>query len=405
MKFSKLIQKYADKFAQLFSVLSFVVIILLGIVLLIQIAKEIIRLFQIALEPTTSDIYLMIDKIIVFFLLFEFFMIVISSLKNNGHVSITLLMGLGLTALLRNLLIIHDDYKNLILNIVGILLLIVGMAIYRYFVHAHIKEEDQQQIIDLWKTCFLDETEKSTHFYFQYLYYKNHTYILKNNSQIISALQIVPMPIMKNNTPKNCYFILGVCTHPAYQKQGMMKQLMQYVLKEYDNQDIYLQAYHPEIYRPFGFNASHYHQIITIDQDILQDQEKWNISHDYHLLEDYYRQFTKHFDEYRIRDESYWNLFIKRCESFEDHMIIFKDLGYLIYHKSEETIYISEAIYLHQKALIQMLSYFKGSSQNIELECDLTVDLPCKSRYIITMMNNHLNQDRQDSHYYINEVY
>ena len=86
-------------------------------------------------------------------------------------------------------------------------------------------------------------------------------------------------------------------------------------------------------------------------------------------------------------------------------MIIFKDLGYLIYHKSEETIYISEAIYLHQKALIQMLSYFKGSSQNIELECDLTVDLPCKSRYIITMMNNHLNQDRQDSHYYINEVY
>lgn len=145
MKFSKLIQKYADKFAQLFSVLSFVVIILLGIVLLIQIAKEIIHFFQIALEPTTSDIYLMIDKIIVFFLLFEFFMIVISSLKNNGHVSITLLMGLGLTALLRNLLIIHDDYKNLILNIVGILLLIVGMAIYRYFVHAHIKEEDQQQ--------------------------------------------------------------------------------------------------------------------------------------------------------------------------------------------------------------------------------------------------------------------
>ena len=145
MKFSKLIQKYADEFAQLFSVLSFVVIILLGIVLLIQIAKAIIHLFQIALEPTTSDIYLMIDKIIVFFLLFEFFMIVISSLKNNGHVSITLLMGLGLTALLRNLLIIHDDYKNLILNIVGILLLIVGMAIYRYFVHAHIKEEDQQQ--------------------------------------------------------------------------------------------------------------------------------------------------------------------------------------------------------------------------------------------------------------------
>ena len=85
MKFSKLIQKYADKFAQLFSVLSFVVIILLGIVLLIQIAKEIIHLFQIALEPTTSDIYLMIDKIIVFFLLFEFFIDRKSTRLNSSH--------------------------------------------------------------------------------------------------------------------------------------------------------------------------------------------------------------------------------------------------------------------------------------------------------------------------------
>src|SRR5699024_11841908 len=100
------------------------------IVVLIQIAKEIIHLFQIALEPTTSDIYLMIDKIIVFFLLFEFSMIVISSLKNNGHVSITLLMGLGLTALLRILLIIHDDYKKLIFIIYVFLLFLLVFVFF-----------------------------------------------------------------------------------------------------------------------------------------------------------------------------------------------------------------------------------------------------------------------------------
>ena len=99
------------------------------------------------------------------------------------------------------------------------------------------------------------------------------------------------------------------------------------------------------------------------------------------------------------------NLFIKRSESFEEHIIIFKDLGYMIYHQDEEDIYISEVIYLYPEALIQMLSFFKGSSQNIKLECDLTVDLPCESCYIITMMNNHLKQDRFDPHYFINEVY
>ena len=34
-----------------------------------------------------------------------------------------------------NLLIIHDDYLDIILNVVGILLLVVGMAIYRHYVH------------------------------------------------------------------------------------------------------------------------------------------------------------------------------------------------------------------------------------------------------------------------------
>jgi len=184
-----------------------------------------------------------------------------------------------------------------------------------------------------------------------------------------------------------------------------MKQLMQYVLKEYDNQDIYLQAYHPEIYRPFGFNASHYHQIITIDQDILQDQEKWNISHDYHLLEDYYRQFTKHFDEYRIRSHEYWQLLRKRCESFNDQILIFEDLGYFIYHEDDESIYISEAIYFNQNNLLQMLSYFKKSSKKLILECDMTVNLNCESKYIITMMSNTLQKDRMESNKYINEVY
>lgn len=111
-------------------------IALLGLILLVRIGLELKVLVSLSLKlDAANNFYLIMDKIVAFFILFEFFAMIISALKNKGHVSITLLMGLGLTALLRNLLIIHDDYLDIILNVVGILLLVVGMAIYRHYVH------------------------------------------------------------------------------------------------------------------------------------------------------------------------------------------------------------------------------------------------------------------------------
>jgi len=213
------------------------------------------------------------------------------------------------------------------------------------------------------------------------------------------------MSIMKNKKPEECYFILGVCTHPYFQKQGLMKQLLYFVLSKYTNKTIYLQAYHPEIYRPFGFHASHYHQVIEIDKNMLENYSDLKISQQYDLLEKYYHQFVSHFDEYRIRSHEYWQLLRKRCESFNDQILIFEDLGYFIYHEDDESIYISEAIYFNQNNLLQMLSYFKKSSKKLILECDMTVNLNCESKYIITMMSNTLQKDRMESNKYINEVY
>ena len=68
-------------------------------------------------------------------------------------------------------------------------------------------------------------------------------------------------------------------------------------------------------------------------------------------------------------------------------------------------VYISEAIYFNQNNLLQMLSYFKKSSKKLILECDMTVNLNCESKYIITMMSNTLQKDRMESNKYINEVY
>lgn len=266
-------------------------------------------------------------------------------------------------------------------------------------------ESEKNQIKSLWKDCFKDETDESTDFYFSYMYNSHNTYVLKNNDQILSVLQIVPMTIIQKQQEQECYFILGVCTNQNFRQQGLMKQLMQYILKQYHHKKIYLQAYHPEIYRPFGFFASHYHQVIEVNKDTLNDTEKFELSDDFSLLSQYYDLFTKNFDEYRLRSENYWNLFKKRCQSFEDQVLIFKEKGYLVYHEDEISIYVHELIYLNNQAFNQMLAYFKNTSKKLIVECDINVNIDGKKDFVITMMSNQLSEDQFDLKKYINEVY
>lgn len=265
-------------------------------------------------------------------------------------------------------------------------------------------DDDLESIIHLWKDNFPDETEETTNYYFQYLYHKEYTFVLKNKNHLISMLQIVPISIQIHNQIRECYFILGVATKKNFEKQGYMKKLLQFVLEQYNNQIIYLQAYHPEIYKPFGFNASHYHQKIAVDKEKLIQSPCIPID-DISLLKDYYEAFVQQFDEYRIRDEYYWKLFIQRCLVFLDNILIFKDHGYLIYHENDESIEISEFIYLTKDSINIMLSYFSNSTKNIILECDINVEIEGQSSLIITMMSNQVKLDTFDKHKYINEIY
>lgn len=266
--------------------------------------------------------------------------------------------------------------------------------------------EDQKQIIALWQQSFLDENEASTQYYFDNLYKKENTYVLKQNDTIITALQIVPMQINKNNHIQDCYFILGVCTHPYYQRQGCMKQLLDYVLDKYQDKIIYLQAYQPKIYHSFGFHASHYHQRITLDKTSLIKDESIIISHDLSLLKEYYEAFTKQFNEYRIRNQEYWNLYIKRCLAFQDYICIIKDKGYFVYHEDDNQIYVYECIYKDNQSLKEMLNYFYNCHKKIIIECDMRVaNISNEKEDIITMMSNQSSMDIYDENAYINEIY
>ncbi|WP_418557859.1 GNAT family N-acetyltransferase [Longibaculum muris] len=265
-------------------------------------------------------------------------------------------------------------------------------------------DDDFNEIMDLWRKSFVDETLETTHYYFDNLYQKENTFVLKNFQEIVSVLQIHPMMIKNHQIEEECYFILGVCTKAEYQGQGCMKYLLNDVLKRYEDKKIYLQAYVPDIYRPFGFNASHFHQIITVDKSKLVFKPLMPSS-DENLLKAYYEAYTSSLDEYSIRDNQYWKQLIYRCHIFNDQILIFENHGYLIYHENENEIYVSECVYLNNDAILKMLSYFKNSPKVVKVEGDMNISVDGDRERIITMMSNQVQEDIVDNHKYINEIY
>lgn len=129
-------QNHFRKLSRLLKYGALVAVTFLGIFLLVEL---VINLWGIGSLMTTSSVgasfYVFIDEVTKFFIVFEFLVTVIEALRSHGHVSITMLIDLGLTSLLRQLLAEHGSALTTMVEVAAIVLLIVGLAIYRYFVH------------------------------------------------------------------------------------------------------------------------------------------------------------------------------------------------------------------------------------------------------------------------------
>lgn len=272
------------------------------------------------------------------------------------------------------------------------------------------KSEDINDLKKIWLNVFSDETQKSADFYFENCFDMNNTFILKNNNEIISSLQIVPYQMKINNKEEECYFILGVFTKKEYERQGLMKKLMTYILSEdkYKNKKIYLQAYNPKIYESFKFYPSHYHYLYKPNYNDYINMEKCNIIVDYNesILKELYQTYTINFDEYRIRDINYYKWLIKRTKSFDQKILLFeynkKIEGYVIFSLNNE-LYVNEIIYTNQEALNRIISSLFTIHSNVIIETDLKCRIFGSKKEIVTMLSNYKNQDYLNK--YINEVY
>lgn len=107
-----------------------IVLGLLAVIILIFMFRQIGDLAMFVMKPLTiGNFTLMMQEVISFFMLFEFIMMILRYIQEGHHIPIRYLILICITAILRQLLVLHDEGIQTLLLSLSILLLVIVLYV------------------------------------------------------------------------------------------------------------------------------------------------------------------------------------------------------------------------------------------------------------------------------------
>lgn len=239
------------------------------------------------------------------------------------------------------------------------------------------KPIDKDQIVSVWNYCF-EDGEDFVKYYFENVYDENNTIIIEENDEVLSALQLNKYTIDIRDNKYDVSYVVGVSSKPEVRGLGYMKHLMTYTLEElYKNGEIVslLMAIDYRLYKRYGFDHC-YDQIqynIRTDELLgfrLSSKLRKATFEDAETLSRIYTKAMEFLNGYAVRDEAYFNRFMKEVSSESGYIYIDEENNsYIAYYIQGDTFFVRELIYNNISSLKSMLAYI----YNHNTQCKKTV--------------------------------
>lgn len=207
------------------------------------------------------------------------------------------------------------------------------------------RENDFNQIIQLFKDCFPEDAE-FTDWFFKNQFSIKDTLIYDIDNKVVAMLQLLPYNIDIDGKSLEVYYIYGACTHIDYRNRGYMSQM----LKSIDKDTILIPASDSlyEFYGSAGFETVFYNykSDIHIDNTINDD-----IHNELYITDDVsIKDMLKIYDKPNriIRDELYFDKQSNLIKYLGGELLYIKQdnniLGYAFIYENENYIEINEII-------------------------------------------------------------
>lgn len=114
-----------------------ITLFLVGIVLCGAVIDTLINLGQTAWTGffKHGEFSALIEELIIFFLYFEFLALIVKYFKNNYHFPLDYFLYIGITAMVRLLIVSHESALDIMAWSLSILVLVVSLVLVEKFVH------------------------------------------------------------------------------------------------------------------------------------------------------------------------------------------------------------------------------------------------------------------------------
>lgn len=104
-------------------------LVALAVILCFLLIKELIIFFQLLIQTGSNDYKVFIEGILTFFLYFEFIAMVVKYFEEQYHFPLRYFIYIGITAMIRLIIVEHSDPVSTFLFSLVILVLIIGYFI------------------------------------------------------------------------------------------------------------------------------------------------------------------------------------------------------------------------------------------------------------------------------------
>ena len=128
--------KFAKNISNIFLWVMNLGLLIIGILLSFGLLMEAKEIFDEGMKFLTSQgsYQNFIEEIVVFFLYFEFVALIVKYFKNNYHFPLRYFIYIGITAIVRLIIVQHDNPYSVLIWSGAILLLVISLAIAEKFI-------------------------------------------------------------------------------------------------------------------------------------------------------------------------------------------------------------------------------------------------------------------------------
>ncbi|HAS8352607.1 phosphate-starvation-inducible protein PsiE [Morganella morganii] len=104
-----------------------IALLILGVLLIVFMGKETLTLINLLFSSQEKTTYLLLDSIVTYFLYFEFIALIVKYFSSGYHFPLRYFIYIGITAMVRLIIVDHSDANATFLHTLSILALTVAL--------------------------------------------------------------------------------------------------------------------------------------------------------------------------------------------------------------------------------------------------------------------------------------